>query len=52
MIGELITPIQFTKLTVDKTTKIISETAVILHGQRISLGDIQMKLHKDQEQLG
>ena len=50
MIGKLITPIQFTKLIVDKATKIISKTTVTLHGQRISLGDIQTKLLKHQEQ--
>ena len=52
MIGELITPIHFTKLVADKTTKIINETIVTLHGRRISLCDIRTKLLKDQEQLG
>ena len=52
MIGELITPIIFTKFIADKTTKIITETTVTLHGRRISLTDIRTKLLKDQEQLG
>lgn len=52
MIEELITPIIFTKFIADKTTKIITETTVTLHGRRISLTDIRTKLLKDQEQLG
>lgn len=52
MIGELITPIHFTKLVADKSTKIISETTVTLHSWRILLLDIRTKLLKDQEQLG
>ena len=52
MIGELITPIIFTKYIADKTTKRITETTVTLHGRRISLTDIRTKLLKDQEQLG
>ena len=52
MIGELITPIIFTKFIPDETTKIITETTVTLHGRRISLTDIRMELLNDQEQLG
>lgn len=50
--GELITPIKFTKLVSDETTKIINEITVTMYEQRISLSDIRMKLLKDHEQLG
>ena len=52
LIGELITPINFTKFTVDKTTKVINETTITMYGRRISLHDIRTKLLKDHEELG
>lgn len=54
LIGELIYPINFTKFTVDKATKVINETTITMYGRRISLHDIRLRQNfsKNMKSLG
>ena len=52
LIGELIVPTQFLRFVVDKTTKTVTKSILILHGRKISMLDIKIKMLREQEDAG
>ena len=52
LMGELIAPVTFKKFVVNKATKVITETEIIIPGRQISISEIRKELLGEHEKLG